>query len=181
MSEAMSHRYAAALVDVVLDPRAPIGPDQAVRELNDFESMLSAAADLKHILNSPAVSRVRKRGVIEKMAKAASLSPTVRNFYFVVVNHGRADLLPTLRRSVEELIDQRRGIVRASLSSAVALADDEKANISAELARISGSQVRCEFVVDPTLLGGVIARMGSTVYDGSVRGKLAALKSRLGA
>ncbi len=181
MSEALSHRYAAALVDTVLASGAPLAPEQAVRELLDFETMLASSADLKHILNSPAVSRARKRGVIGKLAEAVQLSPTVRNFLYIVVNRGRANLLPTLRQSVEELIDQRRGIVRAAVTSAVALADGEKQSIGAELARISGRQVRCDFVVDPTLLGGVVARMGSTVYDGSVRGKLAALKSRLGA
>jgi F-type H+-transporting ATPase subunit delta len=181
MSEALAGRYATALTDIVFDTNAPLSPEQAMAELRDFESMVASSADLKHILNSPAVSRSRKRGVIGKLAQEAQLSTTVRNFLYVMVDRGRAGLLPLLRRTFEEFVDRRRGIARAEVRSAAALLEGEKSAIGEELARISGKQVRCEFVVDPSLLGGVVARIGSTVYDGSVRGKLAALKGRLGA
>ncbi len=181
MSEALAGRYATALTDIVFDQNAPLGPEQAISELRDFESMVAASSDLKHILNSPAVSRPRKRGVITKLAESAQLSDTIRNFLFVMVDRGRAGILPLLRRVFEEFVDARRGIARPEVKSATSLSEEEKAAIGAELARISGKQVQCNFVVDSTLLGGVVARIGSTVYDGSVRGKLAALKGRLGA
>ncbi len=181
MSEALAGRYATALTDIVFDQNAPLSPEQAMSELRDFEAMVAASSDLKHILNSPAVSRSRKRGVIAKLAENAQLSGTIRNFLFVMIDRGRAGILPLLRRVFEEFVDARRGIARAEVKSATALNDGEKAAIGGPLARISGKQVRCDFVVDSTLLGGVVARIGSTVYDGSVRGKLAALKGKLGA
>lgn len=181
MSEALAGRYATALTEIVFDPKAPLSPEQAIAELRDFESMVGSSSDLKHILNSPAVSRPRKRGVIAKLAESAQLSDTIRNFLFVMVDRGRAGILPLLRRVFEEFVDARRGIARPEVKSATPLNEEEKAAIGAELARISGKQVVCDFVVDSTLLGGVVARIGSTVYDGSVRGKLAALKGRLGA
>jgi F-type H+-transporting ATPase subunit delta len=179
MSEALAARYATALVDIVFSPQAPISPEQAIHELRDFESMVASSSDLKHILNSPAVSRSRKRGVIANLAGQSNLSATVRNFLYVVVDRGRAALIPTLREVVEEYVDARRGLARATVLSAAALNDGERSAIAAELARITGKQTQCDFQLDASLLGGVIARIGSTVYDGSVRGQLAALKSRL--
>jgi F-type H+-transporting ATPase subunit delta len=179
MSEALAGRYANAFVEILFSPNPPLSPEQAVSELRAFDSMVESAPDLHHILNSPAVSRVRKRGVIAKLAEQTGLSVTVRNFLYVVIDRGRTSLLPVLREKVETFIDARRGVARAVVATAAALSDEQKASISAELSRVTGKQVQCEFHWDPALLGGVVARIGSTVYDGSVRGKLTALKSRL--
>jgi F-type H+-transporting ATPase subunit delta len=179
MSEALAGRYANAFVEILFSPNPPLSPEQAVSELRMFDDMVSSAPDLKHILNSPAVSRPRKRGVIGKIAEQTGLSATVRNFLYVVIDRGRPSLLPVLRQKVEDFVDARRGIARAQVATAAALNDEQKASIASELSRVSGKQVVCEFHWDPALLGGVVARIGSTVYDGSVRGKLTALKSRL--
>ncbi len=179
MSEALAGRYATAFTDILFSPDPPLTPEQAVNELRDFDEMVAAADDLKHILNSPAVSRPRKRAVVAQIAASSGMSSTVRNFLYVVIDRGRTSLLPVLRRKVNELIDRRRGIARAEVLSAAALSEEQKSAIAAELSRVTGQQVLCEFHWDPTLLGGIVARIGSTVYDGSVRGKLAALKSRL--
>ncbi len=179
MSEALAGRYAQAFVDILFDANAPLPADQAVEQLRAFDAMVNAAPDLKHILNSPAVSRPRKRGVVAKVAEQTGMSPTVRNFLYVVIDRGRPALLAMLLRKVEEFVDARRGIARANVATASALGDDQKSAIAAELSRVTGKQVVCEFHWDPALLGGVVARIGSTVYDGSVRGKLTALKSRL--
>ena len=179
MSEALAGRYANALVQILFSPSAPLSPEQAVAELSSFDAMVASAPDFKHILNSPAVSRSRKRAVIAKIVDQAGMSKTLRNFLFVVIDRGRPSLLPVLRKNVEAFVDERRGIARAHVSTAVALSAEEQAAIGGELSRVTGKQVRCEFILDTALLGGVIARVGSTVYDGSVRGKLIALKSRL--
>jgi F-type H+-transporting ATPase subunit delta len=179
MSNALSARYAKAFVDILFEPTAAISPEAALQELQDFEAMSAHSADLKHILDSPAISRARKRAVIGQVAQSASLSPLVRNFLFVVVDRGRAAMLSELRKAVETMIDERRGIARAHVSSDAELPPAEQSAIAAQLSRISGKQVICDFKTDPELLGGVIARIGSTLYDGSVRGKLATLKSRL--
>jgi F-type H+-transporting ATPase subunit delta len=179
MSEALAGRYATAFVEILFSPNPPLSPEQALSELSSFDAMVASAPDLKHILNSPAVSRVRKRGVIAKIAEQTGLSTTVRNFLYVVIDRGRPALLPVLRKKVEEFVDARRGIARAQVATAAALNDEQKAAIGAELSRVTGKKVQCDFHWDPALLGGVVARIGSTVYDGSVRGKLTALKSRL--
>ncbi len=179
MSEALAGRYANAFVEILFSPNPPLTPEQAISELNSFDLMVESAPDLHHILNSPAVSRVRKRAVIAKIAEQSGLSTIVRNFLYVVIDRGRTSLLPVLREKVETFVDARRGVARAIVATAAALNDEQKALIAAELSRVTGKQVQCEFHWDPALLGGVVARIGSTVYDGSVRGKLTALKSRL--
>lgn len=179
MSEALAGRYATAFVDILFSPDAPLSPDQAVEELRSFDAMVSSSADLHHILNSPAVSRPRKRAVVAKIAEEAGLSNILRNFIFVVIDRGRPSMIHALRLKVEEFIDAKRGVARAYVTTAAPLQDGEKAAIAGELSQISGKQVHCDFQLDSSLLGGVLARIGSTVYDGSVRGKLAALKSRL--
>ncbi|MDX2268060.1 MAG: ATP synthase F1 subunit delta [Bryobacter sp.] len=181
MSEALAARYATALVELVLGENAPLSPEQALLELDGFAALTASSADLRHILNSPAVSRVRKRAVLSQLAATAGYSTTIRNFLFVLVDRGRITMLPIVRRQVEEIFDARRGIARAQIASAMALSEAEQAAITGELSRISGKQIQGQFSVDPALLGGVVARIGSTVYDGSVRGKLSVLKSRLGA
>ncbi|MBZ2185977.1 MAG: ATP synthase F1 subunit delta [Bryobacter sp.] len=181
MSEALAGRYATAFADILFAPNAPIGAEQALSELRGVDEMVAAAADLKHILNSPAVSRVRKRAVVAKLAEQTGISATTRNFLYVVIDRGRAALLPVLRKKVEDLVDARRGVARAQVATAAALSEQQKAALASELSRVTGKQVVCEFHWDPALLGGVVARIGSTVYDGSVRGKLTALKSRLSA
>ncbi len=181
MSEALAGRYATAFVEILFAPNAAVGPDQAVGELRQFEGLVSEAADLRHILNSPAVSRVRKRAVVGKLAEQTGMSTVTRNFLYVVIDRGRPSLLPVLRQKVEEFVDARRGMARAQVATAAALNEEQKAALASELSRVTGKQVVCEFHWDPALLGGVVARIGSTVYDGSVRGKLAALKSRLSA
>lgn len=179
MSEALAGRYAHAFVEILFSPNAPLSAEQAISELRLFDAMVNESADLKHILNSPAVSRPRKRGVVAKLAEQTGMSSTVRNFLYVVIDRGRPALLALLLRKVEEFVDARRGIARAQVATASALTDEQKAAIGAELGRVTGKQVVCDFHWDPALLGGVVARIGSTVYDGSVRGKLTALKSRL--
>lgn len=179
MSEALASRYAKAFVEILFSPEAPLSPEQAISELRSFDDMVASAGDLKHILNSPAVTRPRKRGVIGKIAEQVGMSATVRNFLFVVIDRGRASMIPLIRQRVEDFVDARRGIARAQVAMASALSEEQKAAIGSELSRVSGKQVVCEFHWDPALLGGVVARIGSTVYDGSVRGKLTALKSRL--
>lgn len=179
MSEALAGRYASAFVDILFSPNPPLSPEQALVEIRTFDAMVASAPDLKHILNSPAVSRQRKRAVVAQIVSLAGISTILRNLIFVVIDRGRASLLPALRERVEEFIDLRRGIARAQVSTATPLNEGDKAAIAAELSRVSGKHVQCDFQLDSSLLGGVLARIGSTVYDGSVRGKLAALKSRL--
>ena len=96
----------------------------------------------------------------------------MRNFLFVVLDHQRIAQLPEIRESFEHLMDEKLGRVRGHITSAQPLDDNHTHTLQAELSRVSGRQVLLQASVDPELLGGVVARVGSTVYDGSIKGQI---------
>lgn len=179
MSLAVANRYARVLADVVLAPGSGLEPAEAISQIQQFSGLLQGSTDLRNVLLSPAVSPARKRAVAGKLADQAGLHRLMKNFLYVMIDHRRTSQLSEIAASFESVIDERLGRVRAQVSSAADLAAEQRAQIQAELARLTGKQVRCEFLVDPGLLGGVSARIGSTIYDGSVRGQLAALRGRM--
>ena len=179
MAQAISLRYARALVDSVMNPRNPLDPKLALSELRSMNEMIRGSSELRNVLLSPAVSNARKRSVISRFAETMPLSRLVRNFIFVIIDRRRTDILNDIADAFEIALDERMGIVRAAVKSASQLNDRQRAELQLELSRVSGKQVRCEFSVDPELIGGVVARIGSTVYDGSVRSQLETLRERL--
>lgn len=181
MSLAIANRYARALADAVLAPHSGLEAPAALDQLAGFNQMLKESSDLRSVLLSPAVSGTRKRAVIAKLGEPLGLDKLVRNFLYVVIDHRRIGRMSEIAAAFQLAIDERLGRVRAQVSSPAALAGPEQEALAAQLARMTGKQVRCEFQVDPHLLGGVSVRIGSTIYDGSVRGQLDALRHRLAA
>jgi len=179
MPEVVSYRYARALADAVLDPRSGMTAEKAKSELRAFADLVRSSAELQNVLLSPAVAPPRKRAVIARFAAELPLQKIIRNFLFVLVDRRRIGLLQDIREAFEAEIDERSGIVRAHVSSATALAQPEQAHLQATLSQLTGKQVRVEFSTDKELIGGVVARIGSTIYDGSVRGQLEQLRSKL--
>ena len=117
--------------------------------------------------------------MIAQFADSLPLSRLVRNFLFILVDRRRTDFLDEMADAFETALDERLGIVRADVKSASALNDRQQSDLQQELSRVSGKQVRCDFSIDPALIGGVVARIGSTVYDGSVRSQLETMRERL--
>jgi len=178
-SSGIASRYASALVDVVTGAAAGVEPKRALEELRTFEAALTSSAELRNALLSPAVTPGRKRAVIGRLADKMGLSRIVRNFLMVLTDHRRSAALPEVIHSFDVLLDERLGFAQAEVSSARELNDGQRAALSAELSRVTGKSVRAKFSVDSSLIGGVAARLGSTVYDGSVRGQLDALGRKL--
>ena len=178
-SSAVANRYANALVDVVVSPAAGIDPKLAVQQLRTFDAAVRSSVDLPVILASPAVSIARKRLVIRRIAGALGLERIILNFLLVLTDHRRAGALAEVIDAFDMLLDERLGFIRAEVVSASELEPRQKDRLSEELAKLAASQVRMRFAVDPDLIGGVTARLGSKVYDGSVRGQLATLRQRL--
>ncbi|HUS05970.1 MAG TPA: ATP synthase F1 subunit delta [Bryobacteraceae bacterium] len=179
MPQAVASRYANALVDAVLAASPKADPHQASAELSFFEEMVQGASELRNILLSPAVSATRKRSVIARFSQSMPLSTLVRNFLWVLVDHRRIAILGEIKEAFDLILDERLGLVRAQVKSAKTLEEPQKAALQAELSRLTGKQVRCDYSVEPELLGGMTARIGSTIYDGSVRAQLDYLHQRL--
>jgi F-type H+-transporting ATPase subunit delta len=181
MPQALASRYASALVDAVLDPANGTRAEDALSQLRSFAGLIEESHDLKNVLLSPAVPAARKRAVVEQLAGMTGLSRLVRNFLFVLVDRRRLPLLREASDAFETILDERLGIVRADVRSASPLTHEQEQALARELARLTGKNVRIDYRVDASLLGGVTAKIGSTVYDGSVRAQLEALRHRLAA
>jgi F-type H+-transporting ATPase subunit delta len=179
MISVAANRYGQALVDVVLSPGSGLEPNAVQTQLRAVESLLKESSELRHVLNSPAVPASRKRGVIAALAPELGLSGKIRNFFFVLIDHRRIGQVSAIREAFDAAINQRTGFVRADVTSAQPLSETQRNTLTAELHKLTGKSVRAEFSVDPALVGGVVTRIGSTVYDGSVRGQLESLRRRL--
>ncbi len=178
---ALASRYASALVDVATDAKASVDPHQVLRELRSFEEVFHASAELRNALSSPSVPPARKRAVAGRIGEKLAISRIARNFLFVLTDHRRIAALAEVLDAFELLLDERLGFARAEVSSAGDLDQRQRELVSRELERLTGKRVRMRFSVDRALIGGLVARIGSTVYDGSVRGRLEALGRRLAA
>lgn len=172
-------RYARALADVAFAPNAQVKAGEAAQQLRSVQELLESSEELRNALLTPAVASARKRAVIEQFAGLLGLSRIVRNFLFVLINHRRVGELRGIIEAFEQIVDERLGFARAEVSSAQPLGEEQRAELERELSQVSGKQVRVSVKVDPALIGGVAARIGSTVYDGSVRSELEQMRRRL--
>jgi F-type H+-transporting ATPase subunit delta len=179
MISVAASRYGNALGAVVFARGSGLEPRDVVDQLRRFEGLLRDSNDLRHVMFSPAVTASKKRGVISRLSGDLGLAPKVRNFLYVVVDHHRMDQLSGIREAFEASIDRNLGVVRADVISALDLEQGQRSALEAQLSKTVGQRVRMEFSVDKSLIGGVVARVGSVVYDGSVRGQLDAIRRRL--
>lgn len=181
ISSAVVNRYANALADVVLSPQSDVNPQAAMAQLRAFSGVIGESHDLRAVLATPAVPVKRKRAVLKDIAERLGTSRVVRNFILVLSDHRRIAALDQMVDAVEIIFDERIGFVRAEIKSAYDLPAAQQNELSSQLSAIAGKQIRMRFSVDPELIGGVTAKIGSRVYDGSVRGQLADMRRRLSA
>ena len=176
-SRAVARRYARALFDVSLK-EADL--DRVERELASFADLVERHADLARALHNPAVPTPRKRAAVEAlMALAGPFSPVVAKLLPLLAERDRLMLLPDLLEAYRDRLLDHRRVVRAEVTTAVALPGDRTAALQAGLAKVTGRDVQLQVRVDPAILGGVVARVGSLVFDGSVVRQLERMKARL--
>ena len=176
MNEALARRYAAAMADVAAERN---NAEQVRRHFTAFVETFYGNADLRNFLESPAVSHEMKQTVVEKVAARMGLDAGVRNFTLLIVKHGRTEILREIERVLGEELNSRMGITDAEVVSARRLSEQERRELTATLERRMGKKVEARFREDGYLLGGAVVRVGSTVYDGSVREKLNRLREQL--
>jgi len=178
-TSAIAQRYASALVDVVMSASQSTSPDTSLSALQAFRDLVTNSPDLRQALESPAVPLTRKRALIDRLVAKLETPRTVRNFLLVLSDKRRFSLLHEVTELFDILLDERRGFLRAQVESAAELNPTEQAEIGTQLSHLTNKKVRTRFSINPELIGGVLARVGSTVYDGSVRGQLAQMRQRL--
>ena len=168
-------RYAKALLDVLHPDRSAAGLDQ----LRSFAEVLSREADARAILDHPTLAMEKRKGLLNKIAEALGLTEPIRNFLGLLMERYRLDLLDEIVSTYERLLDEKQGIIRAQVTSARELDSEQQEAVAARLQTVTGKKIRMKVSVDPALIGGIIAQVGSTIYDGSIRQQLATFRDSL--
>jgi len=176
---AIASRYARAFSDVVLEMK--LDPKQVTAQLDSMVELYRSSLDLRRVWESPAIAAEQKRHLLDAVAERAAILRPLRNFMAVLIDHGRIHDLEMVARQFETELNQRLGIVEAEVASARPLEQAEREELLAQVSQVTGKQVSAKYQVDPSLIGGATVRIGSTIYDGSVRGQLERIKEQLSA
>jgi F-type H+-transporting ATPase subunit delta len=175
-SRASAARYARALFDVALKESDPV---QIERELAAFAGLMSSNAELHSALTNPAVPASAKRHIAEALGTRLNAAPPVRKLLALLADRDRLGIVPDLLAIYRERLMEHQQVVRAEVTTAAPLTAERVAQIEQKLAALTGRTVNMTTSVDPAIIGGVVTRIGSTVYDGSIATQLAKLKEKL--
>ena len=174
--ETIARRYATALADVSV----PAGDADTVKsELAVFDQLIAANADLSAAFTNPAIAHANKEKLLEELLRRAKPSKTTANFLRVLSRNGRLGELSEINERFAAVLDERHGIVAAEVISARELPERDQKEFEKRIETVTGKRAKVTYGIDADLIGGAVARIGSTVYDGSVRTKLENLREQL--
>jgi F-type H+-transporting ATPase subunit delta len=176
---AITSRYARAFADAVYDLK--VAPATMIAQLHDLVSVVKNNAVLQRVWENPSVPAEQKRSLLDAIVARENVSKPVRNFVAVLIDHRRVGQFPEIAREVESELNARLGFAEAQVTSARELSDIEKRSLEGKIEAMTGRKVRAQYAMDAKLLGGAIVRLGSTIYDGSVKGQLQRMKEQLAA
>ncbi|MGD0444939.1 MAG: ATP synthase F1 subunit delta [Edaphobacter sp.] len=173
----VSLRYAHAFASVAAS--AHLDTAAAQQQLNDFAGTFAGSRELREVLMNPSIPADQKLKVLDAIAGRIGMFPQVRNFIAVIVDHQRLEDLREILTEYHAVADEQSHMAEAEITSAHPLNDQDRAELEAQVAKLAGGRVRATYHQDATLLGGAVVRIGSTVYDGSIRAQLQQLKQKL--
>lgn len=174
--ETVARRYSSALADVVVTS----GQTDAVKsELAAWSEMFRQNADLQAVFSNPAIAAANKEKVLDGLIAKAKPQPATANFLKILLRNGRLTEIGEINERFDTVLQERSGVLKAEIISAREIGEGERAEFQKELAKLTGKNVQINFTVDQTIIGGVVTRIGSTVYDGSVKTKLENLREQL--
>lgn len=175
--ETVARRYAGALADIVIKT----GETEPVKtELKTWEEMMSSNSELLEAFRNPAIAHASKEKVLENLIAKTKPTKTTANFLRVLLRNSRLTEISEINERFANVLDERNGVISASVTSARPLSESEKTDLQASLAKLTGGKkINLKFIIDETIIGGVITRVGSTVYDGSVKTQLEELRNEL--
>lgn len=172
----IANRYAKALADVIMER----GQTLAVAdEITAFAQLIGQSPELRGVFASPVIALDRKKAVLNEVLGRLQLKPTTNNFLQLLLTNQRLHHIDVVRTCLMSELDQRAGVVSADVTTARALAANEQEHLLNQLQTATGKQVRVNFKIDPEIIGGVVTRVGSLIYDGSIKNQLALMKQQL--
>ena len=169
--------YARAFADVVFDQR--LDAVRATAGLRGIAMLFKESTELRRVWENPAVSAEQKRALLDAIVQREGIDKPVRNLVAVLIDHRRLSFLSRIVEQFAKELDARMGFAEAEVSSARELGDAERRALEAQIEKTTGKKVRAHYALDATLLGGAVVRVGSTIYDGSVKGQLEQIKEAI--
>jgi F-type H+-transporting ATPase subunit delta len=178
-SRPLARRYARALLDVTLEKPKDGTPEKVREDLEALAAVLHDHRDLAGILQNPAVAADTKKKIAGSLAARVGATPVVKRLLDVLADRDRLYLLPTVAEAFVDVWNAHRGVTAAEAVVATEMQPAQTQALALALGRVAGGEVELHSRVDPQVLGGLVVRMGGKTYDGSVRGRLAALRETL--
>jgi len=169
--------YARAFADVVIANR--LDAQKTLAEAQQIAGVVRDSKALHEVWSAPSIPAAQKRAVLDAIVQKAELSRPVRNFVAVLIDKGRIRFLSEIVTQLARELNHRLGFAEAAITTARELNTDERTDLERDIARVTGKKIRAQYSQDKGILGGAIARVGSTVYDGSVKGQLERMREQL--
>ncbi len=174
--QTVARRYASALADVVIERKEE---REVQQEIDQWASMIEANPELKEVFANPTIAYDQKRKVLEELISRTRVRPTTASFLRVLLRNQRLSQLRDVAERFAQVLDERGGVVSASVTTAKPIPEDMKNQVRETLMVATGRTVRVTFNTDETIIGGLVARIGSTIFDGSVQNRLQRLSDEL--
>ncbi|HVN93751.1 MAG TPA: ATP synthase F1 subunit delta [Terracidiphilus sp.] len=170
-------RYAEAFADVVTDAR--LDTAAVDRQFSDFLATWEGSSELRTFFVNPAIPAPQKIAILDKLNAKLGMQKELRNLLAVLIQNDRIGNVAEVATAYRRILQQRLGIRPAEISTARELNAQERSSLVAELIKVAGTKIDPSFTLDQSILGGAVVRIGSTVYDGSVKGRLDRLRESL--
>jgi F-type H+-transporting ATPase subunit delta len=174
---AVTSRYARAFVDAVFDLK--LDSTKVTEDLHSVLSLTRENPQLHQVWDNPSIPAEQKRNLLDALCGRLGLVKYVRNFLAVLIDHHRMGMLPEIVSQFEHELHERLGFAEAEIVSARELAEQQRRELELQISQMTGKRVLAKYAIDAKLLGGAMVRIGSTIYDGSVRGQLQKLREEL--
>ena len=176
-AQSVSRRYAIALADVLKETQQ----DRVVQEeLRSWDLMIDSNSQLREVFANPTIPYDQKKRVLDDLISRTRVHQTTSNFLQILLRNQRLAFLPQINTKLGEILDERAGVVAAHVATARPVTEETKQMLSDKLSRHTGKAVRLDFTSDDSLIGGIVTRVGSTIYDGSIKTQLNQIEKTLG-
>jgi F-type H+-transporting ATPase subunit delta len=173
----VTNTYARALVDVVMDRK--LDAAKTLAEAQSIAALVTSSKDLREVWEAPSIPPDQKRKLLDAIVAREKISREIRNFVAVLIDKRRTSFLNAIVKQFEQDLNQRLGFAVAEITSAHDLNDTERRTLESEVEKLTGKKVRANYAKDASILGGAVIKIGSTIYDGSIKGQLEKLREQL--
>jgi len=172
----LATRYARALLSAISDPHAAATADDFLQSLGQA---MNASVELRLSLLNPGIPASARKQALQVLAERAQAGPLMGKFLALIVDNRRVAELPAIAEAFHDLREAAEGVVPASITTAKPIDEALQARVESSLSRLTGKRVRTTWRVDESLVGGVVTRVGSRIYDGSVKTQLMGLRRKM--